>query len=150
MSIGSGSKSASDAMKGAMLGAIADIAQAQGSLMLSASLFPPNPAVFAGGAALEVLAGVLKAAAGSSGGSVSTMTTTPGGANPSFSTTTGTTTGNATVSPTNLQQQGPKQAVNVTIEGDYLNTSESQRALMDVIRGSQDVSDFNLFKVGGT
>jgi hypothetical protein len=72
MALGEGTESATDVMKGFFFGMLSDMAANYGKFILSASIFPPNPAGLAAGAALLILAGVLKSAAGGKGSSGST------------------------------------------------------------------------------
>jgi len=146
IAIGQGSQSAGDAMKGFMLNSLADIAQSQGAVLLASALL--NPLNGAAGAALLVLSGVLKAAAGSagaSGGGVSSSVTTGPSGQTGFS---GVTTGAGPNAPSNLQQ-APQKTVSLTIQGNYYDTNEARTALMDTIRGATDATDFNYYKVGG-
>jgi len=64
--IGSGSMSAGEAVKSALLGVLADIAANWGKAMFLLSIFPPNPAGMAAGLALMALGGLVRGMAGAS------------------------------------------------------------------------------------
>lgn len=148
--IGAGSQSAGDAMKGLLFSVLADMAEQQGTFMLLASIWPPNPVGLAGGAALLALAGFLRSQSGGSGGGGGGAVGSSVGANMSTSDTgfgTGAQTA-APASPGNLEA-APQKSVNLTIHGNYYDSNETKLALMDMIRQATDATDFNYFKVGG-
>lgn len=135
--IGDGSKSAGQAMGDAMAGAIGDMAENQGQLMLAAGLWPFNPMVLAGGAALMVLAGALKGRGG--GGSVSAG----GGGGGSIS---GGTITNPSIPPEVAQEK--KKSVSIQVLGNYFETQETSRRLMELIRAESDATDFKYQQIG--
>lgn len=135
--IGDGSKSAGQAMGDAMAGAIGDMAENQGQLMLAAGLWPFNPLVLAGGAALMVLAGALKGRGG--GGSVSTG----GGGSGSISSGT---IANPSIPPEVAQEK--KKSVSIQVLGNYFETQETSRRLMELIRAESDATDFKYQQIG--
>lgn len=132
--IGDGSKSAGQAMADAMGGAIGDMAENQGMLMISAGLWPFNPPVLAGGAALLALAGALKgkgSSASMGGGSASAPGT------------------NAPVSniPPEIAQE-KKKSVSIQVLGNYFETQETSRRLVELIRSESDATDFKYSQIG--
>ena len=149
--IGSGAKSATDALSSAFLGMIADVAGHYGEMMMLASIFPFNPAVFAAGAALEMLSGLLGAVSGGgaqsvgNAGSLSTGTAgTPGTvnspANPSPTTGSGTGVPQSSNGPANVQ---------VIVQGHLFNDSSTSTWLTDQIRQASSATDFTIKTVNG-
>ena len=137
MAIGEGSKDAGEAMKGFLFGALADIAQAQGEMMI---LDIYNPAAIAAGAALLVLAGFLRSQA-------KTPSTGFGGAGGVGAGGYGGAAGTPLDRP-ELQEQKPKREVTIQIMGHYLDTEGSRRALMEMIRQETDATDFKYVQIG--
>lgn len=146
LAIGSGSKSAGDAMKGAFLGVIADMAEAQGAELMLAGLWPPNPLALGAGAALVALAGFLRSQAGGAGG----MGAAGGGAG-------GGGAGGAGMAAPEMgatAQQAPQlpetkqRAVTVNIMGHYLETPETRRMLTEILRQESDATQFTIAQVG--
>ena len=86
--IGNGSETASQAMRGFFLGAIGDMAEQYGEMLLLEGIWPPNPIALAAGGALIALGSALKSQAGagatgsssSSGGGAGAAAPTSGGA----------------------------------------------------------------------
>lgn len=150
-SLGDGSKSAGEAMKGFVFGAIADIAEAHGQMMLAAGLWPPNPVAIAGGGALIALAAALRSQSqgsskgiGGGGGSAGAG----GGATAAGSNTNQTATemAQAETKPTITETQ--KKSVSINIAGSYYETEQTRTKLMDMIREAGDFTDFNLKQIG--
>lgn len=140
MALGEGTKSASEIMRGFMFGALADIAQAQGQILLAQG-FTGNFAAAAAGAALLVLAGFLRSMA----------QTTP--KVPEGGTYGGTVSGGGYTSSLNenrpeLQEQKPRREVTIQIMGHYFDTEGSRRALMEMIRQETDATDFRYVQIG--
>lgn len=142
MALGEGTKDAGEAMKGFMFGALGDIAEAEGHLLMAEGIGGLNPGAFAAGAALMVLAGVLRSQSSSSSTSIS------GGGDTSGSTASSVSPQNPALATSLQQNQGPTKTVTVQIMGDYLSTSETQRHLAEIIRNYQDVSDFRFLQIG--
>jgi len=138
--IGDGSKNAGDAMKGFLFGAIADVAQAHGEVMLAEGIGTFNPIEIAQGGVLIALASAIRSAAGGKGSSFQGGGGGGGG-------------GSAAVA-TQDQPQKPeakethKKAVTVNIQGSYYETEQTRTRLMDMIRESGDFTDFNLKQIG--
>lgn len=142
-----------NALKGFFLGFLGDRAIAEGTVMLLSGIWPPNPVAIAGGGALIALGGALKAAAGSSGApssavaSPSVQATASGAAPPlvdtSQSSTTATTGGVA-----QNQIQTAQRTVQVNIAGNYFETQQTQRALMDLMRKETDATGFAYNQIG--
>lgn len=137
--MGDGSKTAGEAMRGFILGAIADTAEAKGAEMLLAGIWPPNPAAIAAGGALIALASALRAQAeGQSkvagvGGAAS-----GGGSEPSA----------PGVDKPEAQEPQQRKAVTLNIYGSYYETEQTRTRLMEMIRESGDYTDFNLKQIG--
>ena len=138
--IGNGSKNAADAMKGFIFNALGDEAQARGEILLASSIWPPNPLGIAGGGALIALGEALKSAGGGGGSSVPSGGSGGGG---------GGVGGFATeeIKP-EAAQMAEKKTVTVAIQGNYFETEQTQTRLMEMIRQTQDATDFNLTKIG--
>ena len=134
-SIASGSKNASDALSDAMGGAVADIAGNYGQMMVSAGLFPPDPPVLAGGFALLALSAALGKGKGSS-----TVSSGGGGGGMASSTIT---------SPApNVPQAEKGKSVSLQIMGNYFETQETQKQIMEMIRKESDATDFKYAQIG--
>lgn len=145
--IGSGAKSGTDAMKDAFFGMIADVAAQYGQMMMLASIFPFNPPVFAAGAALEMLSGML----GSAGGGGSTSSFTAGSQGTGISGDPGSlnspanpTGGTSLASNTN----GPR-SVNLIVQGNVFNNDQTSRWIVDQVRAASDATDFKISSIGG-
>lgn len=136
LEFGSGSKSAGEAMKGFFFGALADIAQAHGQMMLLASIFPPNPLGFAAGAGLIALAGLLRSQAGGAGGGGGAVPSGVGGTSPGFGTREET------------EVEPEKKAVTIQVQGNYFETEQTRTRLMEMVRESGDYTDFTLKSIG--
>lgn len=137
--MGSGAKSGSDAIQGALFGMIGDVAAKYGEMMMLASIFPFNPVMFAAGAALEVLAGALGSAAGGGSSTLSSSSSMTGSGVAGLPSTSGS-------SPA-LQTQAQKNAVNITIQGHMFQTTETQNWMVNTIRAAADATDFNIASV---
>ena len=145
--LASGSEDAGEAMKKFFIGAIADKAAAAGAAMVLESIWPPNPVAAAGGVALMALAGNLKRLAGGGGSSVS-MPSAPAAA-AAESPAAGSFGGfGSSMAP---EPAGPerKRAVTVQIAGNYLDTEQSRRYLLEMIRAETDATDFRYQQIGG-
>lgn len=137
--MGDGSKSASQAMKGFMFGAIGDTATAKGTEMLLSGIWPPNPIAIAGGGALIALGSALSAQGEGGGGGVPTGGGGGGGAGGS---------GDALADAKPEPQQQERKAVSVNIHGNLYETDQTRTRLMDMIREAGDFTDFNISKIG--
>ncbi len=133
------SQSASEIMKGFFLNALADMAQAEGELFLVAGL--ADPSKLAAGAALLVLSGALRAMAGSAGGS-SGGSYSGGGGGGGYSSAADTSSPAAQAQPTGN--------LTINLNGDYLNTAETQRTLLQSIRDATDQTGFQYLQIGQT
>jgi len=142
-------QSTANAMAGFFLNMVADRATASGGEMLLEGFM--NPALLAPGAGLIALGAALKSLAGSLGASSSTSVPTPsvsGGSSPSAPPITGE--GEPDQASLESQQQTAQRAVTVNIAGNYLNTPQSQRALMDIMRSETDATGFQYNSIGAT
>lgn len=142
--LGQGVEKGSDIMRGAMLGMIADIAEAYGKTMLEASLFPPNPALMAAGAALLVLAGYLRSQASSSAG-----ISAPGGGTDvsGQGTLGGAPSANADTGSTLDQRQA--KAVHIEVHGSILDSEATATRIAELVRQAADSTDFRISRIGG-
>ena len=138
IAMGDGSKSAGEAMKGFMLNSLADIAEAQGDLLLASALV--NPLNAAAGAALLVLSGVLRGAAGSAGSSSGVGSSSGGGGGVATSATDSGLTTQPALST-------PSKAVTIQVQGNYFETDATKRTLMDMIRSETDATDFKYTQI---
>lgn len=145
MELGKGTKDAADVMKGFFLNALADIAQSQGTIML-ANIF--NPAAMAAGAGLLVLAGLLRSMAGSAGGGAggggsigaTSASSVSGGAGSSVGTDFGIE------SRPELVEK--KRDVSLIVQGNYFETEQTKRTLMEMIRSETDATGFSYVQIG--
>lgn len=144
--LASGSEDAGEAMKKFFIGAIADKAAAAGAAMILESIWPPNPVAAAGGAALVALAGTLKRLAGGGGGGGVTMPTVAASAAPEPTGSFGGFGSTMSPEPTGSQRQ---RSVTVSIAGNYLDTEQSRRYLLEAIRQETDATDFRYQQIGG-
>lgn len=143
LDFGAGTKSAGDAMKGFLFGAIADTAEAKGMELLLSSLWPPNPLGLAAGGGLVALAGMLRAQAGSSaGGGLSGA----GGAGGGGAATSGALEAERP-GEAEIQQ---KKAVTVQVMGSYFETEQTRTRLVEMIREESDATDFQFKQIGQT
>jgi hypothetical protein len=133
--MGSGAMTASEAVKGAMFGMIADVAANYGKMMMLSSIFPPNPLAFAAGAALVALSGALgaKAGGGQMGGDVG-----GGGIGGGFGTAGGFG------GPSINEATEKRKEVNITIEGNYYDNEATRLQIVQAVRDAGDSADFNI------
>lgn len=132
--LGSGSKSAGDLMKGFLFGAIADVAEAQGQFLLASGIGTFNPVQIAEGGALIALSGLLRSQAGGAGGGVGGGGEGGGAGAGGFSPSIDRSKPEA--------EQGPKKSVNIQFMGDYLETEQTQKRLVDLIRRETDATEY--------
>lgn len=143
IAMGQGSKSAGEAMKGFILGSIADMAEAQGEFLLASGIGTVNPVQIAEGGALLALSGLLRAASGSSsslGG---------GGGGGGGGTATAASTNTASQSSSVPSQQATQQKqVTVQVMGHVFETDQTKRVMMDLIRQETDATGFTYQQIG--
>ena len=142
--VGQGSKDLGTAMKQAVLGALADEAQARGAVLIASSIFPPNPLGLAAGAGLSLLAGVLRGAAGGGGSSAIATPSTAAGGGVVGAESVVASAGDTTAT----QQQAQKKSVTIQIQGNYFDTDQTRIRLAEIIRDSADANDFKISSVG--
>jgi len=141
--LGDGSKSAGDAMKGFLLGSIADIAEAQGQFLLASGIGTMNPIQIAEGGALIALAGLLRSQAGDAGGGGIGGSSGGGGGG-----------GGGSSSQPSLLSEKPdmmedkKKAVTVQVMGNYFETEQTKTRLLEMIRENTDATDFKYQQIG--
>lgn len=143
LAIGEGSQTAGEAMKGFMLGALADIAESNGEVMLLEGIWPPNPAALAGGAALLVLAGALRSQAGT-GGALKGGASAGGGGGGYYSASASAASASA---PSGVTPQ-EKKTVTVQIMGHVFDSQESGTRIAEIIKQNADATDFNYKPIG--
>lgn len=153
---------AAEAMKKMFLNVIADRAVATGSALLLEGLWPPNPIALGAGAGLIALGGALRTLGGGSGGTVGGAvgggvgTSGIGVASPSPSQTgsgaslspASASDASATATNNMAQQQQVQRTVQVNIAGNYLETDQTKRMLMDLMRQESDATGFNYNQIG--
>jgi hypothetical protein len=142
--IGDGSKSASQAMTGFMLGTVADMAEAYGSELLLSGLWPPNPLALGAGAALMTLSGFLRSKAGGSSAGLGAQATASSVSG--VSTVPSVESGIAQPAIPSLPAQ--KREVQVNIMGHYFETPETRRMLVDMLRQESDATQFTFSQIG--
>jgi hypothetical protein len=143
MEMGAGSKSSAEIMRGFFFGALADIAENQGKLLLAQGL-SGNAAAAAAGAGLLVLAGFLRSqASGSTSGSPSVDT---GGGGGSVATTS--TVASSDQSGVNMQTSTtPRKTVVVQVAGPII-TDETKSRFIEILRQATDDTDFKYQQIG--
>jgi hypothetical protein len=141
--LGDGSQNAGEAMKGFMFNAIADIAEAEGQVMLAAGIGKMNPLEIAQGGALIALASLIRSQAGGKGegGGVGAG---GGGGGAASTTLAGADLGVTRPEPVTME----KKAVTLNIQGNYFDTDQSRTRIMEMIRESGDFTDFNINRIG--
>lgn len=143
LALGEGTQKASDVMKGFFLNALADIAEAQGKVML-ANIY--NPAGMAAGAGLLVLAGFLRSKAPQGGGESLGAETSGGGATGDSG--AGVKMSGEDYGRPEVEEARRRREVQVIIQGNYLETPEVQRTLMEMIRNETDATGFSYTQIG--
>lgn len=147
-SIGTGAKSAGDAMKEFLLGALAEYVSMKGEALIAEGIamlasYQPNGAVLvAEGGALIALGAAIGAAGSGGGGGGGSVSGGGGGGGGSPSQAPG-----ADLSSPGLQQQS-KKVVNINIAGNMFNTSDTQRAIVDMIKQENDATDYKFTQIG--
>lgn len=139
-------KSAAEAMKNAFLGMIGDVAVNYGTMIVMESIFPPNPLGLVAGGALIAFGAALQSMSGSGGSAPAADTSAAGGGGPGATAEIGVSPGG---SGAQLEkQQQPQRIVNVNIQGHYLQTQESQRTIMEIMRNETDATGFQYNQIG--
>lgn len=151
IALGEGSQSAGDAMKGFMFGSLADIAQAQGALLLASAIV--NPLNGVAGAALLVLSGFLRSQAKGAGAGAGVGAPSGGGEGNSSDYGFGTRTDERAAvgsfgGPSNLQSSAPRSTTSITVQGSLYNSEQTKTALLDIMRQASDATDFKYNQVG--
>jgi hypothetical protein len=141
---GAGTKTASEAIRGMMLGMIADMAEASGRFMML-DAFKTYPVInypeLAAGAGLVALSGFLGGMAGGS----SSVGAGGGGGSGGFS--GGALSDNSQMGETLTEDTQKKKAVHVEIHGNYLETEQTRRQLLEMIRQETDATNFSYSSV---
>jgi hypothetical protein len=144
--LGEGSKPAADLMKGFLFNSLADIAEAQGELLLLAGIGTYNPVQIAEGGALLALSGLLRSQAGgasSSSASVGGGGSSGGGGATAPGIDTGSP-GSGAPSPAIQSQR------NVTVQfmGDYFDSDQSRSRMVELMRQATDATGYKYEQIG--
>lgn len=138
--MGDGSKTAGEALKGALFSSLADIAEAKGEYHIAEGLASMNPMEFAEGGVLMALGGFLRSQGGGGGG---------GGAGASGGGGGGGSVGSAsTEAPNASQSVQQKKTLTVNFQGPVFDTDATRTRLTELIRESSDMTDFRVLQVG--
>ena len=147
-SIGAGTATLGQAMKGMFFNVLADRASAEGNLLLLSGLWPPNPVALGAGAGLLALGGFLRSQAGGGGGP-----SAPAGGGGGGGVEDGYKAGQLNaVSEGNKPEQPEefkRRSVAINVQGHYFETDESRRRMMEMVRQETDATDFKYTQVGG-
>jgi len=137
---GAGTKSAADAAKGFVFGMMADIAEGYGKQMMISGFLPPpagtGPAGIAAGMAMIALSGLLRSKAGGGGSSIGD--TGGGGGGGSY--------GSSADNKPQVRED-KKAMTQIVVQGSWFDTKETERRVTELIRSSQDSSDFTLTRI---
>ena len=137
-----GGKDAAKFLKAAFLGMLADRAEAEGQLKIASGIFPPNPPMLAAGAGLLALGGVLRGIAGEGGASIG------GGAGGGAAAGGGLGGGGGTTEAPTVQRPdipastARGRQVTIAIAGNYFETEQTRRQLVEMIRQETDATAF--------
>jgi hypothetical protein len=142
-SIGNGSQNAAQALQSAMFGAIGSIATQMGEYLILAGIGTYDPIQIAEGGLLVALGSALSSMGS---GSQSAPSSSGGGGGGALTASTGSTAGSASQAPTPQAQQ--QKSLTVAINGNIFETDQTRTRLMDMIRQSQDMTDFSLKNIG--
>lgn len=135
LAVGAGAISAGEAVKQITFGVIADTAQAKGTEMLLAGIWPPNPPALAGGAALIALAGALRAK--SKGGS-DLSGGTPSAAGGGAAVGGGTSFGSPDNVANNISER--TTAVQIDVQGTVLNPIQVGQQIAQILNDTFDAT----------
>ena len=141
-----GGKEAAQAMKAAFLNMLADRAEGEGAMKIAEGIWPPNPLALASGAALLALSGVLRSAAGGGGGSIGAVAGAgPGSGGMPVVVNQGMAPMTTDTRPELTQSR--QRAVTVAIQGNYFETEQTRRALLEMIRAETDATSFQYIQI---
>ena len=143
--IGDGSQNAADAMKKAFLGQIGDEAEARGEYLLAASLWPPQPLGLLAGGALVALGSKLKSLAGGGGSSIGASSGGGGGGTASDIASQAVPDTASTLAQ--AQDAQKQRAVTIQVQGNYFETEQTKRTLMEMIRQETDATSFSYVQI---
>ena len=130
----------------AVLGMLGKVAGKYGETMMLASLWPFNPAVFAAGAALEVLAGALGEVGSTSS---SSAVSAPSAASSSTSDVASSKATAASQTPdVSSAQSAHGQAVTVNVQGSVLDSPATGMRIVDLIRQASDQTNYSYVQIG--
>lgn len=148
--MGKGAAGGSANIEHAILGMIGKVAGKYGETMMLASLFPFNPAVFAAGAALEVIAGAL----GQAGSSTSAATAVSNSASTASTGVPGSTSPallSSSATPSIASQQATQTPqVSINVQGSVFDSPATGMRMVDLIRQASDQTGYNYVQIGNT
>lgn len=140
------SASASEIMRSMFLNTLGDIAAQSGAVLVAQSVYPPNPLGLAAGFALIALGGAIHAMAGSGGGGSKGYASGGGsGGGGDYSPDTSSSFG---VQPDLEKDAVAKRSLTLQVQGDFLNSEESQRRILQIVRDASDTTDFKYVQIG--
>ena len=144
--MGKGAAGGSMNIEHAVLGMLGKVAGKYGETMMLASLWPFNPAVFAAGAALEVLAGALGEVGSTSS---SSAVSAPSAASSSTSDVASSKATAASQTPdVSSAQSAHGQAVTVNVQGSVLDSPATGMRIVDLIRQASDQTNYSYVQIG--
>jgi hypothetical protein len=142
IALGDGSKTAGEAMKMFLLGSIADVAEAQGEYLLASGIGTFNPVQIAEGGALLALSGLLRSLSGGGGGGVGAGSSSSGGGASSSGGSPSTVGDLQTAEAAKTQKN-----VTIAVQGNYFETEQTKRTLMEMIRSETDATSFSYVQI---
>lgn len=140
--LGEGSKDGAELMKEFMFGSIADIAEAEGKMLLASGIGSGNGIAIAEGGALLALSGLLRAQSGGGASSSGGGGSSSGGGAYSG----GSDNNNLNAAP-QLQEE-KKKSVTIQVQGNYFETEQTNTRLLEMIRSASDATDFKYQQIG--
>lgn len=137
VAFGAGQKSASEAAKGFLFGFLADEAFARGNIMFLSSLWPPNPAGLAGGAALMAFSGFLRSQAGGAGGGTAgaAVSTAGGGVSNSVE---------QRMDAPALTEERQRKSLQIVIQGSVFDSPQTGMRIAEMVREATDATDVRI------
>lgn len=154
--IGQGTKSATEIMKGFFFGMIGSMASATGQFMVldafkgSLTGLPVInfPELAAGGAMITL--GSFLSGMGSGGTSVPSGSGSGGSGDMSSISAAQATNTAQNIGQIDAAESQKKKSVTIQVMGNYFETDETKRRLVDIIRDFQDATDYRFIQIGHT
>lgn len=135
--LGEGSKDASQLMREFLFGVLADYAEQQGSVLLMEGIGLYDGVKIAQGGALLALSGLLRSMAGGGGGSAGGAGGGAGAASPN----------NPALEKPTLDED-KKKSVTIQVQGNYFETEQTKTRLVEMIRETNDATDYKIQQIG--